>query len=349
MPTLLSRTFALLSSTKLPMEPRLNSRILQEEVCSQEPQHIAIELEEPVEKPESTIWKAAEEGDLVALQYFIENSTTDPSRLLNQRDPESDCTLLHLVIVHAKEHQLPVLPLLRFLLDQGAEATLCNIYNVQAIHMIPLHCEDQPLACMDLLLDHRVDINVHDGDGWTPLHYAARFCQTPEPILQRLVERGADVNRRDVRNKTPLFVLLANGDYSDALHWLIHTAKADLSLLGDFVDLNTHQTIRGSLILQATKYKRTQSLAFLIRSSLRVLRKVVAPEEIALAYQYAQDEPELLDLLKELEDLLIHPSNLTYSRRPSIMTVLGLTSTSSNGLFKRASRILRRTKSEGVK
>ncbi|ORE04440.1 ankyrin [Rhizopus microsporus var. microsporus] len=184
--------------------------------------------------PSVSIWKAAETGDIEALEYFLLHNT----ELLNMRDPNTECTLLHLLVSNVPD---PIRPL-ELLLKHGVDVTAQNIYNVQAIHAVFLNCSC-PLEAVRLLLSYDANPNARDGDGWTPLHYAARFCQLPEPVLKLLIDAGADVNAIDVNQKSALFSLLANGDHSQTLDWLIHTARANLKIKGDFVDSLTQSAV----------------------------------------------------------------------------------------------------------
>ncbi|OBZ82318.1 Ankyrin repeat domain-containing protein 54 [Choanephora cucurbitarum] len=211
---------------------------------------------------------------------------TSAVQSINSRDPTTECTLLHLVVSHNTN---PLEPL-RLLLSHGADATARNIYNVQAIHVIFLKCPE-PLESIRLLLEHDADPNARDGDGWTSVHYAARFCRSPKPVLEALIEAGADVDLVDASKKTALFALLANGDHSKTLDWLIHTVKANVKTKGDFLDIRTRRTIKGSLVLQAAKYGRLSSLRILISSALAMdsLESILTHNELTLA----------IDLIKE--------------------------------------------------
>ncbi|KAI8647196.1 ankyrin repeat-containing domain protein [Parasitella parasitica] len=254
-------------------------------------------------EPTMSIWKAAETGNMTALTYFIynhssqkqqlklqeEDDTTETSiaRLLNTRDPNTECTLVYLIVANNPN---PVEPL-RLLLEQGADATARNIYNVQAIHALFLRCPE-PLEALQLLLDHDADPNARDGDGWTPIHYAARFCKSPGPVLKILLKAGADVNAIDTSHKTSLFCLLANGDHSLTLDWLIHTAKANIKVRGDFLDGQTRRTKQGSLILQAAKYGRLSSLRILISSAsaMESLETILTKDELILAIDMVREQ-----------------------------------------------------------
>ncbi|RCI03629.1 hypothetical protein CU098_006403 [Rhizopus stolonifer] len=251
---------------------------------------------EPV--PRISIWEAAKVGDIDILNYFIRHHTNIPqeddlmdetsiTRLLNSRDPNTECTLLHLIV----SHNLNPLEPLRLLLEQGADATARNVYNVQAIHALILKCPE-PLESMKLLLEYDADPNARDGDGWTPAHYAARFCKSPGPVLKALVEAGADINAVDSSKKTALFGLLANGDHSMTLDWLIHTVKANIKTRGDFLDGQTRRTKQGSLILQAAKYGRLSSLRILISSASAMdsLETILTHDELTLAIELVRQQ-----------------------------------------------------------
>jgi ankyrin repeat protein len=263
-------------------------------------QQIILTIMEP--EPSISIWKAAEQGNVSALNYFIQkqeinqeqqqidNNTDDETnmaRLLNSRDPNTECTLLHLII---SNNPNPLQPL-KLLLEKGADATARSIYNVQAIHALFLRCTD-PLEPLQLLIQYDADPNARDGDGWTPVHYAARFCKSPGPVLKYLVGVGADVNAIDASKKTALFALLANGDHSLTLDWLINTAKANIKVKGEFLDNQTRRTKQGSLVLQAAKYGRLSSLRILISSAsaMESLESILTKHELEDAIELVRQQ-----------------------------------------------------------
>lgn len=209
----------------------------------------------------STILEAAKTGNVELLQHVIKTADVDFYKILNKRDPETECTLLHLVC-----HQLEdPYDILKILLENGADATRASMYNVQPMHALPVHCPN-PQHSLRLLLEYEADINARDGDRWVPLHYAARFCKDPFPVIQMLVEYGADVNAVDVRERSPLFSLLANGDYSEVLDWLIHKAKANTKFRGEFMEDNTQRCYRATVIMQAIMHSRIECLKVLTTS-----------------------------------------------------------------------------------
>jgi ankyrin repeat protein len=54
------------------------------------------------------------------------------------------------------------------------------------------------------LLEHGADAGVHNHNGETPLHWAARRLEDQHELAKSLLEHGAIVNARDVTGETPL-------------------------------------------------------------------------------------------------------------------------------------------------
>jgi ankyrin repeat protein len=62
------------------------------------------------------------------------------------------------------------------------------------------------LACVDVLLKHRADINLPDPDGVTPLHVA--IMNANWDLAKQLIDAGVDVNQWDLYGEAPLFTAL---------------------------------------------------------------------------------------------------------------------------------------------
>jgi ankyrin repeat protein len=75
------------------------------------------------------------------------------------------------------------------------------------------------LDCVKLLLDHQANANLPDGSGWTPLIYGAYFGANDE-LLTALINHGADVNGRNDRGVTALFLASASG-HEDQVRFLL--------------------------------------------------------------------------------------------------------------------------------
>lgn len=295
-------------------------------IVSKRPLQVTVTMDA---EPPMSIWKAAELGNVAVLSYFIHHyhdQQEKVTQLLNSRDPSTECTLLYLTILNNPNP----LQSLELLLEYGADVTSRNIYNVQAIHALFLRCTD-PLEPLALLIKYDADPNARDGDGWTPVHYAARFCQSPGPVLKYLVSVGADINAVDASKKTALFGLLANGDHSMTLDWLINTAKASIKVKGDFLDNKTRRTRQGSLVLQAAKYGRLSSLRILISSAsaMESLEGILTRDELKDAIELVRlqlikvtkrDCIERLGLMiMILENLIQKLYETSITRRPSLL------------------------------
>ena len=63
---------------------------------------------------------------------------------------------------------------------------------------------DGRAACLELLRDAGADLEAADGDGMTPLHYAARRGNTK--IVSLLVEAGVDVDAKTPDEETALYL-----------------------------------------------------------------------------------------------------------------------------------------------
>ncbi|KAI9323326.1 ankyrin repeat-containing domain protein [Dichotomocladium elegans] len=269
------------------------------------------------EKVEATIsmWQAIRNGDFAAVRQAIEDDETwSHGMLVNTRDPVTETTPLYMVAEHVRQQPEQLLELL---LKHGAEPDAPSVYGVRPMHVVLINCATDLVPPIDALLAYKADINCSDGDGWTPLHYAARFLGNPDPIVRHLVNQGAQVNAVDVTNKTPLFMLLANGDHATALSWLIHTAQADLTIAGEF--MFSHPT-SGTVFLQSAKYGRLACMRELVRSdtAMRQLRKAISYQELNLATvilekrlekknnsdNLASHIEELLELVKEFQRVL---------------------------------------------
>ena len=84
------------------------------------------------------------------------------------------------------------------------------------------------------LLDHGADANLAWGDdGEAPLHVAARRWDVP--MVERLVEHGADVSRRRADSATPHTLAELHGNPDIAAWLLAHGAVDELSPLERFI------------------------------------------------------------------------------------------------------------------
>lgn len=91
-----------------------------------------------------------------------------------------------------------------------------------------------------LLLAHHADPNLADNAGWTPLIYGAYFGVDPS-LLQRLVDSGADVNARNDRGITALYLASATGHEAQVQFLLDHGADRTLASTAGYTPLRVAQ------------------------------------------------------------------------------------------------------------
>lgn len=254
-------------------------------------------------RPSIDIWQAARIADAAALEYHLYHSR-DACELVNQRHPDQDSTLLHIL---CSQNRQPF-QALQILLEYGADPTARNVYGVQALHSICLNCPT-PLESIRLLLKHGATPNAEDGDGWTPLHYTARFCPDPLQSIMLLVGAGANINATDASNKTPMFCLLANGDFHVIVQWMLANG-ADTTITGEFLDQKTGKTRLGTVLSQATKYARLESGTILLQSAvsrdaLKQALRVAESREVTLRTKSGDETEADVPKKAALERLLL--------------------------------------------
>ena len=105
------------------------------------------------------------------------------------------------------------LPMMRILLEAGADPFLPNAYNVTPLMIASGLGENDARRPQDhlvvdavrLLLDLGADVTVTNRYGQTALHGAASMWE--DGVIQLLVDNGADVNAEDQRGRTPLYLV----------------------------------------------------------------------------------------------------------------------------------------------
>ena len=93
---------------------------------------------------------------------------------------------------------------LRRALGEGALPNELGAFGQAPLHYLCRegdNAEDR-LACLHVLLEAGADVNALSGEQQTPLHNAACYC--PAKLVAALILEGADVNRGDLYNNTPL-------------------------------------------------------------------------------------------------------------------------------------------------
>lgn len=119
--------------------------------------------------------------------------------LVNAGD-ESGFTALHNVM---SEEQWE---LVRELIAQGADVNIQNQYGIAPLH----------LACypewVDLLLENGADLHITDTQGNTPLHIQAAEGEMAMDVIEKLLEKGADPQRKNQAGQSPIDIARSRKD-----------------------------------------------------------------------------------------------------------------------------------------
>jgi len=178
------------------------------------------------------IWEAAIANDWYTVRELLQH---DPS-LINVICKVENCkvSLLHLAI-----KKNPDMDLLKYLVSLGANvnAQFKIMEPVDRPHVYKEFCTPPPLhltivenynaeEIVQFLVSKGVDVNRKDhGCGGTPLHYAA--TKSNVRISECLILAGANANAEDRSSNRPLHVAAATNPNVDVLKCLI-TAGADI-------------------------------------------------------------------------------------------------------------------------
>ncbi|MHC9541916.1 MAG: ankyrin repeat domain-containing protein [Vulcanimicrobiota bacterium] len=110
------------------------------------------------------------------------------------KDRENN-TLLHMVQWQFGE-ELPALLLLK-----GVDAAAANIFGETALHYAARYAPNREL--LTSLFTHKLEVNVKDNEGLTPLHWAAE--RDNRKAAEFLISQGASTVLKDNMGKTPLY------------------------------------------------------------------------------------------------------------------------------------------------
>jgi ankyrin repeat protein len=175
-----------------------------------------------------SVHDAARGGDLAQVKALVAkdrkllNDPFKPQRVTKSSSQEIGFTPLHFAARGGH------LALLKWLLEQGADARAKDTWERTALHLALSggKSERETEAFVDLLLKHKADENAKELlYRYTPLHKAAAWGQLG--AVRRMLAHKGDTNNRDVNLLTPLHHAVWNGHKAVAEELLKHGAKVD--------------------------------------------------------------------------------------------------------------------------
>jgi len=115
------------------------------------------------------------------------------------------------------------LRMMRLLLDHGADPLMATQNKTTPLmaaaglnwaEISSLGTEDESIEALKLMLEHGADVNAANDQGETALHGAAQ--RGADRVVQFLAERGARLDARTKRGRTPLDEAIGQANESDA-------------------------------------------------------------------------------------------------------------------------------------
>ncbi|KTD75281.1 ankyrin repeat domain-containing protein [Legionella waltersii] len=113
------------------------------------------------------------------------------------------------------------------LIELGANPDTLNHNGYSLLHLLVLN--NQIEDAYYLIKNHKVNVNVKDKRGFTPLYYMLNESYTPESIIQ-MIRLGASPLIRNRKGQAPIHYLLQNYHFSYTLQLLeVHPESSGLS------------------------------------------------------------------------------------------------------------------------
>ena len=91
--------------------------------------------------------------------------------------------------------------IINLLIDHKAEVNIQDIYNATPLHYLASEADSQVLI---FLIDHGAKFDLITKNGQTPLHFASRSGNYQ--VVELLINKGADINVKDLKGNTPLML-----------------------------------------------------------------------------------------------------------------------------------------------
>ncbi|HUB59610.1 MAG TPA: ankyrin repeat domain-containing protein [Puia sp.] len=110
--------------------------------------------------------------------------------------------LMDALLSGSYEREEDRLPLLRYLLDKGANPSVCCARGYNCLHIAVQ--QDKYVKALDLFLDYKADVNVVDGDGanviyWAIQRWLLRNGETDRAehlrVFDKILRLGADLDQ----------------------------------------------------------------------------------------------------------------------------------------------------------
>lgn len=157
----------------------------------------------PYDNLDSMLYEAAVKGDFENVRRYI-----DIGANINSVDNSGSTIIYRMSLL--KDLSMDQMNCLNYLLLKGADA---NKENYNGYTPLTAHLSSNLFnkELLDRLLQHNVEINSHDFDGATPLHFAV--MNNNLEAVEYLLENGANANVKNKDGITPLHIAVKEKNY----------------------------------------------------------------------------------------------------------------------------------------
>lgn len=141
-------------------------------------------------------------GDIAQVQYLVEEYALDTDAFLDD-SPTCMPVLMDALLSYGFSTETERLPLLRYLLEKGANPNICCRKGYNCLHVAVQ--QDKYVRALDLLLDFHADVNVPDSDGANVVYWAVqgfllrRVAEEDRAeylrVFEKILRLGADLDQ----------------------------------------------------------------------------------------------------------------------------------------------------------
>jgi hypothetical protein len=193
------------------------------------------------------------------------------------------------------------------LIEYGASTTCVDKQGMTPLHAVYLAPSSSQVQCGRLLVDSGADVNALDAWKRTPIRIAAGFNNTSLEFLNMLIQKGADINCRDIYGQNALLKSIQGKKEATQL-LLYHRADAE-----------ARDKYGNTPVLEAIYRDRPQWLQMLLEYGA----KINEPFELRPGRSPRSGPIYLLDfvawyggteVMRVIEDMLDYHHQLSYPR-----------------------------------
>jgi hypothetical protein len=152
----------------------------------------------------ASVWSALSlsiaKGDTTGVQHLVEDYAIDVNAFTDSRSWMP--VLMEALLSYGFESEEDRLPMLRYLLEKGANPNICSHRGYNCLHIAVQ--QERYVKALDLFLDFNPDVNIGDEDGSNVIYWAVQgwlLRKNDENraeqlrVFGKIIRRGADLDQ----------------------------------------------------------------------------------------------------------------------------------------------------------